>query len=54
MQQLAGNENRPGQLGDTGQIVLTKCDMGDCDCNLPDEKEEEKLESTSKSTIFNK
>ena len=33
MQQLAGNENRPNQLGDTGQIVLTKCDMGECDCN---------------------
>ena len=33
MQQLAGGENRPGQLGDTGIIVLTKCDMGKCDCN---------------------
>lgn len=42
MQQLAGNENRPGQLGDTGQIVLTKCEQGDCDCNqlLKDEKAE--------------
>jgi len=33
MQQLAGNENRPLELGNTGQIVLTKCDMGPCDCN---------------------
>ena len=33
MQQLAGNENRPRQLGNTGQIVLTKCDMDGCDCN---------------------
>ena len=33
MKQLAGNENRPRQLGDTGIIVLTKCDMGSCDCN---------------------
>ena len=33
MQQLAGNENRPKQLGDTGIIVLTKCEQGPCDCN---------------------
>lgn len=31
MGQLNGN-NRPGQLGDTGQIVLNKCDSGECDC----------------------
>ena len=33
MNQLAGNSNRPHELGNTGQIVLTKCDMGKCDCN---------------------
>ena len=40
MGQLAGNENRPHQLGDTGQIVLTKCDQGNCDCDqvLQEEK----------------
>ncbi len=32
MGQLDGNENRPGQLGDTGQIVLNRCDSGNCDC----------------------
>ena len=26
MKQLAGHENRPGQLGNTGQIVLNTCD----------------------------
>ena len=32
MKQLAGHENRPGQLGNTGQIVLNFCDEGECDC----------------------
>ena len=33
MKQLVGNGVRPGELGNTGIIVLTKCDMGVCDCN---------------------
>ena len=33
MKQLVGNGVRPGELGNTGIIVLTKCDMGACDCN---------------------
>jgi hypothetical protein len=37
MQQLAGNINRPGQLGNTGQIILQKCNMGKCECNKPKE-----------------
>ena len=45
MEQLAGNENRPRQLGDTGIIVLTKCEMGDCECNDKDSKK-----STNKTT----
>ena len=32
MKQLSGHENRPGQLGNTGQIVLNTCDEGECDC----------------------
>lgn len=41
MGQLNGN-NRPGQLGDTGQIVLNKCDSGGCDCAALEEEEKNK------------
>ena len=48
MQQLAGNENRPGQLGDTGIIVLKECDMGECDCIevLKEEKKKKEIKTT--------
>ena len=49
MQQLAGNENRPRQLGDTGIIVLTKCDQGVCDCNQA-QKPKDKTKAKTKVT----
>ena len=32
MGQVSGKDARPGELGNTGIIVLTKCDQGKCDC----------------------
>ena len=32
MGQVDGSASRPGQLGDTGVIVLNICDEGKCDC----------------------
>jgi hypothetical protein len=49
MEQLAGNENRPRQLGNTGIIVLTKCEMGECDCNSADSKKNNKNKNTEKT-----
>jgi len=46
MGQLSGSNNRPGQQGDTGQIVLNICDSGSCDC----EEEERKKTSTTTTT----
>ena len=42
MGQLGGGDSRPGQLGNTGQIVLNKCDSGSCDCAEEDRKKKEK------------
>ena len=52
MEQLAGNGNRPGQLGNTGIIVLTLCEMGDCDCNSKDSKKDNK--NTEKTRVHNR
>lgn len=46
MGQLSGDESRPHELGNTGQIVLNTCDVGDCDC----EEEERKKTSTTTTT----
>ena len=45
MGQLSGNENRPRQLGNTGQIVLDTCDKGSCNC---EEEEEKKVKEETK------
>ncbi len=47
MGQLSGNDNRPGQLGNTGQIVLNTCDSGGCDC---DEEIRKKTSTTTTTT----
>lgn len=50
MGQIDGN-NRPGQLGDTGQIVLNKCDSGGCDCvALEEEEKRKKAEAAAPKT----
>ncbi|TRY71004.1 hypothetical protein TCAL_17341 [Tigriopus californicus] len=46
MGQLSGDENRPHELGNTGQIVLNTCNSGACDC----EEEERKKTSTTTTT----
>ena len=48
MEQLAGNDNRPRELGNTGIIVLTKCEMGECDCNSKDSKKNNKNSNAEK------
>lgn len=48
MGQLDGG-NRPGQLGNTGQLVLNQCDAGGCDCaaiEAEKNKEQEKPRSS--------
>ncbi len=45
MGQLSGNDNRPGELGNTGQIVLTVCEDGGCDC-----EELERLKTSTTTT----
>jgi len=32
MGQVSGSDARPGEQGNTGIIILTKCDQGKCDC----------------------
>ncbi len=48
MGQLSGgSNNRPGQLGNTGQIVLNVCDDDGCDC---EEIERKKTSTTTTTT----
>ena len=47
MGQVSGKDARPKELGNTGIIVLNKCDMGKCDCvqvlsDAKDKKEQRK------------
>jgi hypothetical protein len=42
MGQLGNGNNRPGELGNTGQIILTRCDSGTCDC-LAEEENKKKI-----------
>lgn len=51
MGQLSGDESRPGQLGNTGQIVLTTCDSGECDCEAEEKKKEEEKAAKEKAEL---
>merc|ERR1712223_2261819 len=54
MGQVSGKDARPGELGNTGIIVLTKCDQGKCDCPKvlaeADEKKAQKLRDKTSTT----
>ena len=52
MGQVSGKDARPKELGNTGIIVLNKCDMGKCDCvqvlsDAKDKKEQRNRDKTS-------
>ena len=52
MGQVSGKDARPKELGNTGIIVLNKCDMGICDCptilkEAKDKKKKRKEDRTS-------
>lgn len=44
--------NIPGQLGNTGQIVLNTCDQGECDCSeiLENQKESRTTDKAKKAS----
>ncbi len=48
MGQLGSGNNRPGELGNTGQIVLNECDSGGCDC-AAEEKAKKAAAAASKA-----
>ena len=55
MGQVDGSSSRPGELGNTGVIVLNVCDEGKCDCRAilaekAAEKEAKKQAVTTKAT----
>ena len=51
MNQINGHETRPGQLGNTGQIVLNTCDLGECDCDkVAETAKEQRLRETFKKS----
>eukprot|EP00095_Tigriopus_kingsejongensis_P004411 maker-scaffold1892_size25411-snap-gene-0.5 protein:Tk04411 transcript:maker-scaffold1892_size25411-snap-gene-0.5-mRNA-1 annotation:"bacterial regulatory helix-turn-helix family protein" len=46
----SGNENRPHQLGNTGQIVLNTCSAGPCDCLAEEQKKLDAATTTTTAT----
>jgi len=50
MGQLDGG-NRPGQLGNTGQLVLNQCDAGSCDCDALEAEKNREQEKPRSSEV---
>lgn len=42
MGQLGTGENRPNERGNTGQLILTTCDQGECDCAAEKQKKKDR------------
>eukprot|EP00096_Caligus_rogercresseyi_P003719 TRINITY_DN17186_c0_g1_i1.p1 TRINITY_DN17186_c0_g1~~TRINITY_DN17186_c0_g1_i1.p1 ORF type:complete len:157 (-),score=25.31 TRINITY_DN17186_c0_g1_i1:96-566(-) len=50
LKQISGKGTRPGQLGNTGQLVLKSCDVGECDCEAEAAKKKAKRDQRNSTT----